>query len=1682
MLVYLIVCLLTVKVTSEVVDTSHGKVAGKLFKSLIKNVEYYGFLGIPYAAPPVQELRFKPPQAIEPWDKVLTAKKEKQACIQFNTNLLKGQRLGQYGTEDCLYLDIFTPGTDRNERPVVTFLYSERFQNSYNKTKDYGPDFFIEEDVIVVSISHRLAAFGFLSLEDATVPGNAGLKDIVKALEWVKNNIGNFGGDPNKITLLGSQGGAVAIDLLLHTEAKRLINAAILQSGTALSPMYLQNNAAERAFLLAEQLDIFTKNKEKLLKELNQVSTSDILSKEVRAAPKEFYKENQKSVLTFGPVVEKDSNGLVTKYPEDSTDKIDIPIMIGHTSREGLVSSLNYLTRPTDLRYINKDFPFLLPMRLKYKFDPNYDAYYEAIEDIRKFYFTKNKITENSISDYITYVGDVLTYYSMNKMADMYSNSSSRVYYYNFDYYSDLNENKNNILRISNIEEGTWGAATGDELCYIFKCPRLKDKYLRYDRSGSDEMTTQRKMTKMFANFARFGNPTPDANLLGTIWPAYSSDREYLNIAMNGEVIVETDSGKVAGKEIASVIENEKYYSFLGIPYALPPVGDLRFKAPLPHPGWEDVLEAKREKKACAQFFLPARPVKTYGFFGDEDCLHLSVHTPKLPENNELNLPVIVFTYNEFFRSSFNGSKEYGPDFFMNEDVILVTVNHRLGSLGFLSFEDDILPGNNGIKDVILALNWIKTNIRSFGGDPSKVTLMGNQGGGALVDILVQSKKAKGLFSGAILQSGTSFNPMYFGKSPRSKAIKLSEVLEERARTSQSLLERFSGVSVQKIVESDSLTVHADDARAIQRGIIPFGPEVEHDHPDAIITKLPEEEPIEIDVPIMIGFNSREGIEMTERFLRKPQYLTFADRDFLLSLPKRTDFHFKINDHIYYEAVQDIKEEYFEEAYIKISRPGEYITYIEDVMSVFAVDNTVRTYTKATNTPIYYYMFDYSGDLNFRKKLVLEKAQTIDGTWGATTGDELCYLFVCNKHRKVYKSLLKNEDSEEIKVLRTMVKMWTDFAKTGNPTPTGEFVWAPATKENKECLIISEELKMQSKLYDDKVRFWEEFLEKYAAMAVDGVVRDEVKDELCQYYQLNGTMKVCIAIVLLVTNCVGHEVNIKQGILLGSEETSFLRGTKYYAFKGVPYAEPPLGSLRFQPSIPHTGWNSSYPALEDKPTCYQYNAKMRNDEPFGISGSEDCLYLSVFTPDTQGSFPVIVFDYNDNFRTGFNGTKTYSPDFFMEENIIVVTIQHRLDIFGYLTTEDEVVPANSGIKDFMLGLTWVQQNIEKFGGDPSRVTLMGSRGGAILANILLYTQKASGLFSGVILQSGTAMEPILFGSETRDVAFKLGEILGIETNHSKILLDELQKIDADTLLAKEGEAVNADAVNTHQKSTFPFSPVVDNDVLPMLPENCKVVNDVPVLIGINSREGLDLASHYIFEPRLLTDMAQDFLFLFPIRTNFRFDKQSSEYEEAIKEVQNYYFEEGYLYHDNILEYAVYLADVLHNYALEKTVKSLSNEMESPVYYYQFDYRGLLNENSEYMSRRARFSMENWGATVGDELCYLHVCQRIKRKYEELKKLVSEQQEIKVIKKMVRLWANFARTGNPTPEDDAVIKKFKWLPVNKGSNETNYLHITKSLRMDTNPLGEREKFWDEFLMKYSQKSVDGIVGSPKHDEL
>jgi para-nitrobenzyl esterase len=193
---------------------------------------------------------------------------------------------------------------------------------------------------------------------------------------------------------------------------------------------------------------------------------------------------------------------------------------------------------------------------------------------------------------------------------------------------------------------------------------------------------------------------------------------------------------------------------FKGVPFAAPPVGDLRWHAPLPAAKWKGVRQATEFAPGPIQGGTPPSGKS-------EDCLYLNIWSPaKSPKEK---VPVLVWIYGGGFNFGATSEATYNGEKLAKKGVILVSIAYRVGLLGFMAHPEltkesaDNVSGNYGLLDMVAGLKWVKENIAAFGGDPNKVTIFGESAGGIAVSQLCASPKAKGLFQGAISQSGGSF-------------------------------------------------------------------------------------------------------------------------------------------------------------------------------------------------------------------------------------------------------------------------------------------------------------------------------------------------------------------------------------------------------------------------------------------------------------------------------------------------------------------------------------------------------------------------------------------------------------------------------------------------------------------------------------------------------------------------------------------------------------------------------------------------------------------------------------------------------------------------------------------------------------------------------------------------------------
>ena len=303
--------------------------ASSLFKSVSK------FLGVPFAAPPTGELRFKAPQPPKEWKpKVYSAKTHGSVCLQpkLFENLIEPFTSNFTFSEDCLYLDIYSPNISLS-LPVMVYIHGGGYLIGTAIT--FPSDILALQGVVVVIIQYRLGPFGFLTTGDSAAPGNYGMLDQVEALKWINENIMNFGGNPNKVTIFGESADGSSVSLhLLSPLSRDLFHQAIAESGVDLSSFAVQPTSVGLpvARELAQKLNCGASDHNTMVSCIHNKRASDIQK------ASESIKFDFSNYLYWAPVVDK---YFLLDTPQSLRKKKDfkqVPLIIAFTSHEGATS------------------------------------------------------------------------------------------------------------------------------------------------------------------------------------------------------------------------------------------------------------------------------------------------------------------------------------------------------------------------------------------------------------------------------------------------------------------------------------------------------------------------------------------------------------------------------------------------------------------------------------------------------------------------------------------------------------------------------------------------------------------------------------------------------------------------------------------------------------------------------------------------------------------------------------------------------------------------------------------------------------------------------------------------------------------------------------------------------------------------------------------------------------------------------------------------------------------------------------------------------------------------------------------------------------------------------------------------------------------------------------------------
>ena len=472
-------------------------------------------------------------------------------------------------------------------------------------------------------------------------------------------------------------------------------------------------------------------------------------------------------------------------------------------------------------------------------------------------------------------------------------------------------------------------------------------------------------------------------------------------------VEIETTKGKIKG------VQESGFQRFFGIPFAKPPIGELRFREPQPMDPWDEVKDTTKFGPIPIQNNPDgATPINQKE---DEDCLYLNIWTPAA--DNKLR-PVMFWIYGGgFITGASSRSRLNGANLAVYGDVVVVNFNYRLGALGFIN-----LPGitpNLGILDQIAALKWVRENIDRFGGDPNNITIFGESAGAGSVSVLLTNPATKGLFHKAIMESGSA--------SPRDFAVRKSaEDFFSKLRIEVGDINALRKIPVKKILRAQ----RSLSGSILELGTNPFNPFVDG--------KIIPEHPLEVmrkgkaaNVPIIIGCNKDE-IGFLPIMLKN---IDDAKAKPILDMVKQQFYESGVSEQDLAQLMEIYKKG-IEEEYKKI--PYKYLdALLTDILFRIPIIRNLEAYVKHQPNAYSYIFAHGSRDNNmalhtFEIPFVFGNLETKDIADGG---------------------IVINEDSK--KLSRVIMDAWVAFARTGNPNHTDLPQWPPYDLDERSTLILS---------------------------------------------------------------------------------------------------------------------------------------------------------------------------------------------------------------------------------------------------------------------------------------------------------------------------------------------------------------------------------------------------------------------------------------------------------------------------------------------------------------------------------------------------------------------------------------------------------------------------------------------------
>jgi len=537
--------------------------------------------------------------------------------------------------------------------------------------------------------------------------------------------------------------------------------------------------------------------------------------------------------------------------------------------------------------------------------------------------------------------------------------------------------------------------------------------------------------------------------------------------------IVNTESGPVRGLKINKY--GMELYGFLGIPFAEPPVGKLRFKPPLPITPWSDVLEANKNGPQCLQVSSEFLPSEQSAPEMSEDCLTLNVFTNNIGSEGLFRKKpqaVMVWIHGGGFTI---GSKDlYRMDELLKEDVVYVAMNYRLAALGFMSFGNDIVSGNMGLKDQQLAIQWVRYNIHHFGGDPNRITIFGESAGAISVQAQVLSPWNNGLLKGAIAQSGSILNLHFEPEGEPLKYARNAVTALGCPRTfDQTALECLQRVDIEKMLPNitDSDEVSYDPSAEPKFYFWPTvdkyatNPFIPMDPLEALKTGMFNR------IPYMSGTCTYEGALITGPLGFSG--IKGADTLDVIEIPAKTAFSINYGKGKTFNKVTQMFYNHTS-GNSRFEQEKPAMNFFTDTMFLSPEQKSVELMSGYVKN-VYNYLFSQPTNNSW---FIEDFGLTTDYT--PMHADDLIFMISSEELAKDYPELVEDFSDDEQATSDHMIKYWTNFAKYGNPTGSGEDSYEPAwnavTPKEKNYMEINAKPEMKKDLFIERMFFWDKML------------------------------------------------------------------------------------------------------------------------------------------------------------------------------------------------------------------------------------------------------------------------------------------------------------------------------------------------------------------------------------------------------------------------------------------------------------------------------------------------------------------------------------------------------------------------------------------------------------------------------